>query len=110
MKTGDVIVKFGGTPVTSPQQLQIAVERSVVGTAITVDIVRDGKPMELTYTGEATPNQSGVASAPKTNLGVKMQSLGIEISALTEDVAKQLGMENQTGVVVTRVQDSIAAA
>lgn len=110
MKTGDVIVKFGGTSVTSPQQLQIAVEQSVLGKAIPVEIVRDGKPMNLTYTGEATPSQFGVTSSPKANSGVKMQSLGIEISSLTADVAKQLGMENQTGVVVTQVQDSSAAA
>ncbi len=110
MKTGDVIVKFGETFVTSPQQLQIAVERAAAGTAITVEIVRDGKPMKLSYTGEATPNQFGVTSSPKTSSVRKMQSLGLEISVLTDVVAKQLGMDNQTGVVVTRVQDSSAAA
>ena len=41
---------------------------------------------------------------------MKLKTLGLEINALTADVGKQLGMEDQTGVVITGVQDDSAAA
>ncbi|WP_372724031.1 Do family serine endopeptidase [Novipirellula sp.] len=111
LKTGDVIVNFGGIHVTTPQQLQLAVERSPIGQTLTVDVVRDGKSIELSYEAEVAPNQFGASTkSAETSDGVKMQSLGLEISELSADVAKQLGMDSQTGVVITRVQEGSAAA
>ena len=110
LKTGDVIVKFGGIRVTTPQQLQIAVERSPEGQTTVVDVVRDGKAMTINYVGEAAPNSFGVSTTPAASEGVKLKTLGLEINALTADVGKQLGIEDQTGVVITGVQDDSAAA
>jgi len=111
LKTGDVIVKFGGMSVTAPQELQLAVERSAMGKSLTIDIVRDGKSMELAYQPEAAPSNFGAStkSAAKPE-GVKLKSLGLEISALSVDVAKQLGMEGQTGIIITSVQEESAGA
>ena len=111
LKPGDVIVNFDGRAVATPQQLQLAVERSPLGKSLTMDVVRDGKSIELTYQPEAAPGDFGAntRSAPKP-AATKMNSLGLEISNLTKDVAKQLGMENGSGVVVTSVQDESPAA
>ena len=109
--SGDVITKFGSIAVTTPQQLQLAVERSAMGKSLTINVVRDGKSIELTYQPEAAPSDFGAETKTKaTQQGVKMQSLGLEIGALTEDVAKQLEMEGQKGVVVTQVQEGSGAA
>ena len=111
LKTGDVITKFGGIAITTPQQLQLAVERSAVGKTLTVDVTREGKQIELTYKGEAVPGDFGAeTSKSPSHEGVKMKSLGLEVSALTPDVAEQLGIETQTGVVITQVQTDGAAA
>ncbi len=111
LKTGDVIVHFGGIHVTTPQQLQLAVERSPIGQSLTMEVIRDGNSIELTYKPEAAPSDFGISSTPVTKSeGVKLKSLGLEINALSADVAKQLGMESETGVVVTRVQDGSPAA
>lgn len=111
LMAGDVITNFGGIAVTTPQQLQIAVERSPMGKPLTVDVVRDGKAMDLIYQPEAAPGDFGAETKSKAKPdGVKMQSLGLEIGALSADVAKQLEMEGQAGVVITQVQDDSAAA
>ncbi|TWU55829.1 Do family serine endopeptidase [Rubripirellula reticaptiva] len=111
LKVGDVIMKLAGHAVTTPQQLQLAVERSTVGQTSPISIVRDGKAMELTYHAESVPGDFGVSVSPKKDSdGVKMQTLGLEIAPLTKDVAKQLGMTKQAGVVITAVQDGSSAA
>lgn len=108
-KSGDVIVKFGGTQVATPQQLQLAVERSALGKTVSVEIVRDGKTIALNYEPEAAPNDfaSNVKSGQPS--GVIMSSLGIEVGSLTADVARQLGMKQESGVVVTQVQNGSRA-
>jgi len=111
LMSSDVITSFGGIAVTTPQQLQIAVERSPMGKPLTVDVIRDGKAIELSYQPEAAPNDFGAETKSKAKQdGVKMQSLGLEFGELSADVAKQLEMEGQAGVVITQVQDGSAAA
>ena len=110
LKPGDVITKFGGISVTTPQQLQLAVERSPMGESLTVNIVRDGQAMELTYLPETVPGDFGaVATKASVQEGVKLKSLGLEISSLSQEVAKQLGLQDQSGVVITSVQNDSAA-
>lgn len=41
---------------------------------------------------------------------MKMKSLGLEINTLSGDVAKQLDLEGQAGVIITGVQDDSAGA
>ncbi|WP_419581588.1 Do family serine endopeptidase [Stieleria magnilauensis] len=103
-KSGDVIVKFGQTKVATPQQLQLAVERSPMGKTVSVEVVRDGKTIALNYDPEAAPNDFANNGKLKAPSGTKMSSLGIEVSTLTADVAKQLGVKGEAGVVITQVQ------
>ena len=52
-----MIVRFGDTVVATPQALQLAVERSPIGKAIAIEVVRQGKTMTLTYEATAQPNE-----------------------------------------------------
>ncbi len=111
LRAGDVITQFGGIAVTTPQQLQLAVERSSVGKSLMIHVVRDGKGIELTYMGEAVPGDFAADTSKTPNHdGLKLQSLGLEVSPLTPQVAEQLGGEKQTGVLITQVQTDGAAA
>ena len=111
LESGDVIVRFGGTAVSTPQQLQIAVERSPMGQMLTIDIVRDGETMTLNYSPEVAPGSFGAqAESTVKESGTRLQPLGLEVSAMTDDVAKHLGMKDQNGVVITSVQDDGPAA
>lgn len=107
LQIGDVIVKFGGLSVTTPQQLQLAVERVAAGKSVSVDIIRDGKSMALMYQAEEAPSDfqpQKSKSRAADQRGFKIESLGIELRPLNQDVAKQLGVEGQTGLVITAVR------
>ena len=81
-----------------------------MGESLTVNIVRDGQAMELTYLPETVPGDFGaVATKASVQEGVKLKSLGLEISSLSQEVAKQLGLQDQSGVVITSVQNDSAA-
>ena len=106
LQVGDVIVKFGGIPVTTPQQLQLAVERSPMGSSVRVDVVRDGKSIEIIYQPEAAPGDFGVrAQSNSKSDGGQRRLLGLEVEALNDEVAAQLGMQGQSGLIITSVQD-----
>jgi serine protease Do len=115
LQTGDIIVEFAGKPVSSPQALQLVVERAEFGTTHPLKIVRDGKPLTLAFTPEEQPSDFGVRNSAKALTSSRptsrLANLGLEVSALTTDVARQLGMEGVEGIVVTAVRsDSPAAA
>lgn len=109
-QSGDVIVKFGDTRVATPQQLQLAVERSAIGKPVSVEVVRDGKKVALSYDPEAAPEDLENRLSKAEPSGVEMRSLGVEVASLNAAVAKQLGVKDANGVVVTAVQEGSNAA
>lgn len=112
LQSGDVIVRFGSKSVVTPQALQLAVERSPFGTELTIEIVRDGKEMKLTYEA-AEPEGDFVAKSdgkqPKSS-SKRMEDLGIEIAPLDSEVAEQLELKDTDGVVITSVRRGSPAA
>jgi serine protease Do len=107
MKPGDVIVKFAGQSISTPQELQAAVEQAEIGHAQTLVAVRDGKRMTLNVS-PTEPSEKQTASDGSTEAEPgrtsRLEKLGIEGETLTAEVAKQLGMHADQGVAVTDVQ------
>lgn len=114
LQSGDVITEFAGKPVWSPQALQLVVERADFGKTHPLKIVRDGKPMTLAFTPDEQPNDFGVPSGfknePTKPSTSRLESLGLDISPLTDDVSKQLGMKGVKGVVISAVRSNSPAA
>ena len=65
LKTGDVIVSFGGHAIRGPRELQSMVERLPTGSREKVNIVRDGKPQTLTVVGRASQPITARRLAPR---------------------------------------------
>ncbi|NND96105.1 MAG: Do family serine endopeptidase [Pirellulaceae bacterium] len=111
LQSGDVIVRFGEKEITSPQALQLAVERSPIGKVLMIDVVRDGKSLQLKYEGAlqtpdfATKMDGDIAPSTK-----QLDHLGLEIAPIDGDVAKQLGIDDVQGVVITAVAKNSSAA
>lgn len=104
LKSGDVIVKFGDKAVTSPQSLQMAVERSTVGDDFGMEIVRDGKTMTLTGMAQEQPSDFDSRALGETAAEEeKLDLFGMEIAPLESEIAKQLGVKATEGVVITSV-------
>jgi serine protease Do len=106
---GDVIVAFAGHPVGRPHELQELVERSPFGSKQEVKVIRDKQPKTLAVEVKSMPKKFGlVERAPRGERGSEGPSfasrdLGLDVGELTPELAKQLGLEGQSGVLITNV-------
>jgi serine protease Do len=120
VQQGDVIVKVNGKEVSPDNTLSYIVAGQPVGSKVTIDVIRNGKPMTLTAVLAERPPEdqlnpdeqdndndgvpdSGSQTAPNS----LRASLGLSLQTLTPQIAQQLGLPAGThGVVVTGVDDS----
>ena len=116
LKSQDVIVEFAKQPIHDPRQLQAVTSRTPIGSKQPVVVMRDGKRVELQVTVREQPANYGVRTSteaePETSepKSKSFDSLGLEVAPLDGDVAKQLGLENKGGVVITGVEEDSPAA
>ena len=113
LKSGDVILEYAGATVSSPQELQTAVEQSKIGQPQPMTIIRDGSRMQLSFTPQEQPGNFGVAGrsmreSPDAQIS-QLDKLGLEIGTLKAPVAEQLGMRGVEGVVITNVRSGSPA-
>ena len=96
---GDVIVSFDGKKVSENDELPILVARTEIGKEVEVGIIRHGKAStvkvkiaELKSTDEEPESEEA-----------EENRLGLSVQDLTPDIARSLGLEESTGVVVSNV-------
>ena len=119
VQSQDLILDFNGQKVGGTKELQGIVERLDVGKTYSMTLIRDGKRMSLPVTVEAMPKQDSAfarggeedngAANEKPREAVAVDDLGIEISALTPEAAKELKMADAKGVVVSSVKQGSLA-
>ncbi len=109
LKQGDVIVSFDGHEVRDSHDLPKLVASALVGKAVTVSVLRDGKPQDLTVTlgrldapiKKASLDQPAPADAPKPAV---QQAFGLGLVPLDDAFRKQYGIKDSVkGVAVTAV-------
>jgi serine protease Do len=104
IKVGDVIIGYNDQPVADSNHLPILVARTDIGKSVKVTIVRDKKQMPLTIKVGELKEQEVVASAPQTG------KFGLTLQNVTPQIAKSLGLNRASGVMITSVQPQSAAA
>ncbi len=119
VQQGDVIIRVNGQEITPDNTLSYIVAGQPVGSRVTLDVVRNGKPMTLTAALAERPPEDQIVSAggDENNDGVPdsgtpspnslRASLGVSLQTLTPQIVQQLGLSAGTrGVVITGVDDS----
>jgi serine protease Do len=105
----DVIVAIDGEEVERPGRLQLLIAQRRPGDQVRVRFYRDGEPREVTIRlGEAdlSPRtEPTVAQTTRTE-----EKLGIEVTALDEATARELGYDPPGGVIIERVSPAGPAA
>jgi len=108
LKRGDVILSVNGQPVASANDLRLRVSQTSPGTSIKLEISRSGKRQDVNVTLAELPEKAE-KSGPEENQGGGLE--GVNVQALTPDVAEQLQLPAGThGVVVTSVDPASPAA
>jgi serine protease Do len=128
IKPGDVIVKVNGREVTPDETLSFIVAGLQVGNKVPIELIRGGKTINVTAEIGQRPPEDQLASfaqqdgddddsfgpgqgqgQPQTQQAAQ-QLLGISVTELTPNIARQLGVAQDTkGVVITAVDPSTDA-
>ncbi len=110
----DIIRRVNGEKIQTFSQLFSLVERTKVGTSISLDVWRKGQPLKLTATiaeGATAGAATQLPTGPATGLGDTpnpeevLNALGIEV----RDLAMNERMSGYRGVVVTNIGENAAA-
>ncbi|MBV8866614.1 MAG: PDZ domain-containing protein, partial [Acidobacteriaceae bacterium] len=122
LKMGDVITAIDGKSVKGMEDLTLDVIAHAPGSTVKLDVVRNGKPMEITATLGQRPtaidwdqkkqsgNDSGSDNGDNDSSG-NATVRGITVENLTPDLAQQVNVPPTTkGVVVDDVDASSPAA
>jgi len=114
IEEGDVILKFDGKPVSNPRELQALVEPTEIGAKVDVLLVRDGKQITVEVVPNEQPEDYGLARsdrrAPLRPHSSDFDKLGLQAETLTSEVAEQLGVKAEQGIVITNVRPGSLAA
>ena len=107
VRRGDVIVAFNGATVDEMEELPRLVAAAPVGSDAELTVLRKGKRKTLSVDlGEL---ESGERLARGEPAEEKSAAFGLKLQDLTPDVAEQLGLEDDAGVVITGVEQGSAA-
>ena len=124
VQQGDVIMRVNGQDISPDNTLSYIVANQPVGSRVTIEVIRNGKPLTLTAVLAERPPEDQIASngqddnddgAPSGSGQAApssiRSSLGLSLQTLTPQIVQQLGLPAGThGVVVTGVDDSSDAA
>ena len=108
LQVGDVITEIDNQKVSDAGELQVLVGQKQPGTSVTLQVVRDGKPMTVAVTLEAMGSKPGDNESSGKSEG-KMR-WGIGLGDLTPDVSQQLqAPQGIHGAVIEQVQPGSSA-
>ena len=108
LKRGDVILQLDGQAVNSANELRLRISQTTPGTAVKLQIWRDGKAQDVNVTLGELPEEAA-KTAPGESSGGALQ--GVDVQELTPELAQRLNLPARArGVVVSDVEPASAAA
>ena len=100
-----MIVEFDGKRVTSPKQLTEMVADTPVGKPTQLKYIRDGRAETATVKLGERPSRIGENEQPdKDDPEEAPGKLGVSISDITVQLAREMKLRIATGVAITKVQ------
>ncbi|MXO70175.1 Do family serine endopeptidase [Altererythrobacter buctensis] len=126
LQAGDVVTSVNNLAVTRDRSLSYIVANIEPGTRVPVEYIRDGQTRRTTVTVGRRPSNEELRNQqqfgqdgsqeddplkPGASSGLAEQALGVQVIAITPQIARQLGGNaDMTGVVITAVDPSADAA
>ena len=108
LQRDDVIVELDGQPVGEIGAFRSHIATTAPGSSLKLTVIRGGERIEKTVEvgtlpGDKTAKGGGGKQEPRTKLGITVQGL-------SDDLAKRMGYEGESGVVVSQVTPGSQAA
>ena len=112
LKAGDVITMMNGKKVEDFSQLRLAVSEMAPGTEVTLDILRDSKPLTLKIKLGERPTKSLAGGADHVQSGGNEGVLnGVTVGDITPEIREQLQLPpDLKGALITEVDPDSASA
>jgi len=105
IKRGDVIIAFNGKKIKEWSDLPALVASTRVGTEVEVKVIREGKSETIKVKlGEL--KEGRIASREP----VREEVLGLAVQELTPELAERFGVDQKTGVIISRIAEGSPAA
>lgn len=99
VEPGDVIISLNGEEIRTRQQLMTIAERLRIGTPCTMVVLRDGSTESLQITAAEFPQDMADSTSPASSS--RIEELGVAVAVLTPELAEQLDINIDAGLVVT---------
>ena len=111
LKSGDVVVQYDGRKVTDSRHLKLQVARTKPGTAVPVQVLRDGAEKTIRATVKELPAPERMAQAG-SDQGTDRDALhGVAVADLDGQARRQFDVPSKiSGAVITDLEPSSAAA
>lgn len=108
IKQGDILIKLEGTALKDVNDLRNKIALTVPGTEVSVQLIREGKPVDLQVKIGEQPDDFGSIAQNKSTSG-SLGKYGLAVQELTADLAEQLGYQGRTGVIISEVSPGSTA-
>ncbi|QUL36857.1 Do family serine endopeptidase [Erythrobacter sp. JK5] len=124
LRPGDIVTKVNGRDVTSDQTLSFLVANLEPGMRVPIELLRNGQTLTVTATLGKRPTEAELAQQaqvfdpesdepmdPDQTDDVIAEKLGLQVLAMTPQIARQLGADSGTvGMVIGAVDPNSDAA
>lgn len=116
---GDIILEFNKKPIQDMHHLMKTVGSTAVGKSVRIKILRNGKEKQLTVKlGKRTEETVASLRAPMPDYVPPLSEelpdtekfAGMHVQKLTPELARRYGHQNETGVIVMKVEADSPAA
>ena len=110
VKADDIVVKVDGYPIRDSTELRSRIGRTAPGVEVELVVLRDGKQKKLSVVLEEL-TEDALASNARSEEEEELQGpLGVRVQELTGELAKKLGYDEDSGVLVSQVKSGSEAA
>lgn len=107
VKRGDVILVFNGHPVRNMGSLRTEVALVSPGTEVNMVVMREGKEKSVAIEVGTFPEKDAKVDVSANSLPSK---IGFVVTDVTQELARKYRLNEEKGVVITRVENGTAAA
>ncbi len=110
IKVGDIITAVNDKKIENSTELRNIIADIEPGTAVKIALIRNGKDLTVSVKLRERPSDEALAKGANGSQEKETsEKLGVTVQDLNSTLSKQLGIENQKGVVITKVSQGSPA-